>query len=169
MADDSTRDDPESESIPPRLAPDVHPVDETAEPVTQPVQITAPEHWSAFTPPPIQEPLGDGPLPDIGPLSVPRRTPGPSFKRPAPAARSNPAPSPSRPTTLRPKRTPLWRRILVWIVKLILAFLLLSVAMVVVYRFIGPPVTWTMIGDIVGGHGATKRWMPLSRIDPSMA
>ena len=69
----------------------------------------------------------------------------------------------------RRKRKPLWRRTLGWIVKLVLAFLLLSVTMVVVYRFVGPPVTWTMIGDVIGGHGATKRWMPLGRIDPSMA
>jgi monofunctional biosynthetic peptidoglycan transglycosylase len=34
---------------------------------------------------------------------------------------------------------------------------------------VAPPVTWTMIGDVVGGHGVTKKWMPLSRIDPSMA
>ncbi|HEX8302464.1 monofunctional biosynthetic peptidoglycan transglycosylase [Sphingomonas sp.] len=55
------------------------------------------------------------------------------------------------------------------ILKLILAFLLVSVTMVAIYRFAGPPVTWTMIGDVIGGHGVTKRWMPLSRIDPSMA
>ncbi|WP_066794104.1 monofunctional biosynthetic peptidoglycan transglycosylase [Sphingomonas soli] len=56
-----------------------------------------------------------------------------------------------------------------WIIKLILAFLLLSVGMVVVYKFVAPPITWTMIGDMIAGHGATKRWMPLSRIDASMA
>ncbi|WP_294095902.1 monofunctional biosynthetic peptidoglycan transglycosylase [Sphingomonas sp.] len=67
------------------------------------------------------------------------------------------------------RRKPLWRRILGWVIKAVLVFLLLSITMVVVYRFVGPPITWTMIGDIVGGHGATKRWMPLSRIDPSMA
>ncbi|MES2988014.1 MAG: monofunctional biosynthetic peptidoglycan transglycosylase [Pseudomonadota bacterium] len=55
------------------------------------------------------------------------------------------------------------------IVKAILAFLLLSITMVIVYRFVAPPVTWTMIGDVIGGNGATKRWMPFSRIDPSMA
>lgn len=69
----------------------------------------------------------------------------------------------------RPARRPLWRRILRWTVKLILAFLLVSVLTTLAYRFVAPPVTWTMIGDVIGGHGMTKRWMPLSRIDPSMA
>ena len=65
-------------------------------------------------------------------------------------------------------RKPLWRRALFLLVKLVLAFLLLSVTMVAVYRFINPPVTWTMIGDIFSGHGITRRWMPLSRIDRTM-
>ena len=71
----------------------------------------------------------------------------------------------------RPKRArkPLWRRILNGILALIVGFFLLSVAMVVFYRFVPPPITWTMIGDVFAGHGVTKRWMPLSRIDPSMA
>ena len=71
----------------------------------------------------------------------------------------------------RPKRVrkPLWRRILNGILALIVGFFLLSVAMVVFYRFVPPPITWTMIGDVFAGHGVTKRWMPLSRIDPSMA
>lgn len=66
-------------------------------------------------------------------------------------------------------RKPWWRRLFVLLIQLVLGFMLLSLGMVAIYRFIAPPITWTMIGDIVGGHGATKTWMPLSRIDPSMA
>lgn len=55
-----------------------------------------------------------------------------------------------------------------WLWKLVLGFLLLSVLMVVIYRFVPPPVTLTMLGDALGGHGITKSWMPLSKIDPDM-
>ena len=51
----------------------------------------------------------------------------------------------------------------------VLGFLLLSVLWVLVYRVIAPPVTFTMIGDALGGHRITKSWMPLSSIDPDMA
>ncbi|WP_228275068.1 monofunctional biosynthetic peptidoglycan transglycosylase [Stakelama tenebrarum] len=51
---------------------------------------------------------------------------------------------------------------------LIIGFAALSVAMVGLYRFFPPPVTLTMIGDMVGGHGAQRSWRPLSRIDPNM-
>ncbi|MBM3928684.1 MAG: monofunctional biosynthetic peptidoglycan transglycosylase, partial [Sphingomonadales bacterium] len=55
-----------------------------------------------------------------------------------------------------------------WLAKLVLFFLIVSVGMTIVYRFVPPPITWTMIGDIVGGHGVTKTWVPLDRIDPDM-
>jgi monofunctional biosynthetic peptidoglycan transglycosylase len=75
-------------------------------------------------------------------------------------------PKPSRSSR---SRKPLWRRVLLWLVTAVLAFLLGSVLWVVAYRFVNPPITFTMIGDIVAGHGVTKRWMPLSQIDRSMA
>jgi monofunctional biosynthetic peptidoglycan transglycosylase len=93
----------------------------------------------------IPAPLGPPPLPDLELLGPPE-----------PAQRA------------AKRRRPLWRRALLWLVKLILAFILLSVLMVLVYRFVPPPVTWTMIGDVIGGHGVRKNWMPLSRIDPTM-
>ncbi|MCX8478148.1 MAG: monofunctional biosynthetic peptidoglycan transglycosylase [Sphingomonas sp.] len=73
------------------------------------------------------------------------------------------APKPAR------VRKSLWRRILGWILKAILVFVLGSLLWVVALRFINPPITFTMIGDVVGGHGVTKSWMSLDRIDPSMA
>ncbi len=49
--------------------------------------------------------------------------------------------------------------------RLIAAFLFLSTALVVVYRFVPVPVTLTMIFD---PNGITKSWTPLSRIDRNM-
>lgn len=59
-------------------------------------------------------------------------------------------------------------RLIGWIIKLVLGFVVVSVAMVIVYRFVPPPVTLTMLADGLSGHGITKSWMPLSRIDPDM-
>lgn len=67
------------------------------------------------------------------------------------------------------KRAVSWpRRIVVWIVKLILAFVLISVLWVLAYRFVNPPITATMLGDIFAGRGAAREWMPISRIDRDM-
>jgi monofunctional biosynthetic peptidoglycan transglycosylase len=67
----------------------------------------------------------------------------------------------------RPRR---WgRRLVVWTGKAVLAFVALSLLMVVIYRFVPPPFTWTMAGDVLAGHGATKSWRSLDRIDPDMA
>ena len=40
---------------------------------------------------------------------------------------------------------------------------------VLIYRFVPPPVTFTMIGDMLDGEPVSRDWMPLSQIDPSMA
>ena len=49
-------------------------------------------------------------------------------------------------------------RIIIW-------FLAISVGLTLVYRFVPPPVTITMLAD---EHGFTKDWTPLSRIDRNM-
>jgi monofunctional biosynthetic peptidoglycan transglycosylase len=59
-------------------------------------------------------------------------------------------------------------RILGWIVKLILAFLIVSVLWVLAYRVINPPTTATMLGDVFAGRGAERDWMPITRIDRDM-
>ena len=59
-------------------------------------------------------------------------------------------------------------RIIGWIVKLILAFLIISVLWVLAYRFVPPPITITMIGDVFAGRGLHKDWMPISQIDRDM-
>ena len=60
-------------------------------------------------------------------------------------------------------------RVIRWSVRLVLAFVLVSVVLVAVYRFVPPPVTVTMLTNAVDGRGITKDWMPLSTIDPNMA
>ncbi len=67
----------------------------------------------------------------------------------------------------RPRRS-IVRRALGWIGRIVLAFLVVSIGMTVLFRFVPPPITWTMVGDIVGGHGVTKDWRPLSDIDADM-
>jgi monofunctional glycosyltransferase len=75
---------------------------------------------------------------------------------------------PSIPTYRRRRKRGLFGRILGWIVQLILVFILLSVLWVLAYRFINPPITPNMIGDIVAGRGATRDWMPITQIDRDM-
>ena len=43
-----------------------------------------------------------------------------------------------------------------------------SVLWVLIYRFVPPPITFTMIGDIASGESISRDWMPLSQIDRSM-
>ena len=70
----------------------------------------------------------------------------------------------------RSARTRSWpRRILGWILKIVIGFILLSLLMTLVYRFVPPPITLTQLGEFAHGHSVTKDWMPLSRMDPDMA
>ncbi len=66
-----------------------------------------------------------------------------------------------------PKRG-LGRRIVGWIIRAILTFLVGSILWVLLYRFVPPPVTFTMLGDLTSGKSVTKDWMPLSEIDDDM-
>jgi monofunctional biosynthetic peptidoglycan transglycosylase len=58
--------------------------------------------------------------------------------------------------------------LLLLLLKLIVGFLILSAAWVLLYRFINPPITATMIGDMVAGRGAEREWMGLDEIDRDM-
>ncbi len=60
------------------------------------------------------------------------------------------------------------RRLAGWIVKIVVAFFLISILWVLAYRFVNPPITVTMIGDVLGGTGLHKDWMPISQIDRDM-
>jgi len=60
------------------------------------------------------------------------------------------------------------RRIFGWIVKLIVAFFVLSILWVLIYRFVPPPITATQLGDVLTGRGLHKDWMPISDMDRDM-
>lgn len=55
------------------------------------------------------------------------------------------------------------------LIKAAIWFVAVSLALVVLFRFLPPPITFTMIGDYMAGRSITKEWQPLDRIDPDMA
>ena len=55
-----------------------------------------------------------------------------------------------------------------FLAKLVLVFLIGSVLWVLAYRFVNPPITATMLGDVLAGRGAERDWMPIERIDRDM-
>jgi|SRR5690242_10686277 len=74
-----------------------------------------------------------------------------------------------RAARMRASRRSLPRRLLRLVAKIALWFVLISVAWVALYRFVPPPVTFTMLGNALDGRGIHKDWMSLSRMDPDMA
>lgn len=59
-------------------------------------------------------------------------------------------------------------RMLRWALKILLAFLILSVLWVLLYRFVDPPLTFTEAADAMWGNGASRQWAPIERIDRDM-
>ena len=59
-------------------------------------------------------------------------------------------------------------RIVGWVVKGFFLFVLLSLLWVLLYRFVNPPYTFTMLGDRLGGRSVTREWIGLDRIDRDM-
>ena len=59
-------------------------------------------------------------------------------------------------------------RITGWIIRAFFLFVIGSILWVLAYRFIAPPLTFTMVGDILSGHSINKDWMPLDEIDDDM-
>jgi monofunctional biosynthetic peptidoglycan transglycosylase len=41
-------------------------------------------------------------------------------------------------------------------------------AVVAVYRFVPPPITWLMVQRMVEGRGFDRRWVPMGRISPAL-
>jgi len=72
------------------------------------------------------------------------------------------------PRYKRKRKGSLPGRIVGWIVKLVVAFFVISALWVLAYRFVNPPITATMISDIIGGRGAQKDWMSIERMDRDM-
>ena len=61
-----------------------------------------------------------------------------------------------------------FRRFLGWILRFILIFVVGSILWVLLYRFVPPPITFTQIGDLIGGRHLARDWMPIGRIDDDM-
>jgi monofunctional biosynthetic peptidoglycan transglycosylase len=59
-------------------------------------------------------------------------------------------------------------RAIIWIVRILVGFILLSLLWVALYRFANPPFTLTMVGDTLDGRQVDKAWMPIERIDRNM-
>lgn len=56
----------------------------------------------------------------------------------------------------------------IWLVRIVVGFILLSILWVLLYRFVNPPMTFTMIGDQLQGRNLTRAWLPIDRIDRNM-
>jgi monofunctional biosynthetic peptidoglycan transglycosylase len=76
--------------------------------------------------------------------------------------------SSSIPRYKRKRPRSLVGRLVGWIVKLVIAFVVISALWVLAYRFINPPLTFTMVGDMLAGRGAARDWMSIREIDRDM-
>jgi monofunctional biosynthetic peptidoglycan transglycosylase len=72
------------------------------------------------------------------------------------------------PTYKRRRKGSFLGRVVGWIVKLVVAVIVISVLWALAYRFVNPPITFNMIGDLAAGRGAHKDWMPIGQIDRDM-
>ena len=77
-------------------------------------------------------------------------------------------PKSSIPPYKRKRQRGVGARIAAFLVKLVLVLFLGSILWVLAYRFVPPPITATMIGDVVGGRGLDKDWMSLDEMDRDM-
>ena len=67
------------------------------------------------------------------------------------------------------RRSGLIGRLLRWIFLGVLIFGLVGpVVVVTIYRFAPPPITWLMVQRMVEGRGFDRRWVPISRISPTL-
>jgi monofunctional biosynthetic peptidoglycan transglycosylase len=55
-----------------------------------------------------------------------------------------------------------------WLIRIIIGLILFSILWVLAYRFVPPPVTATMLGDLFAGRGINKDWMSLDEMDRDM-
>src|SRR5687768_8462970 len=69
---------------------------------------------------------------------------------------------------VRAKKRGWFGRAVGWVVKFVFLFVLISLLWVLLYRFVPPPFTFTMAGDLLGGRNITRDWMSLDEIDRDM-
>jgi monofunctional biosynthetic peptidoglycan transglycosylase len=60
-----------------------------------------------------------------------------------------------------------------WLLRFLLTLVLVfgivgPIAVVAIYRFVPPPITWLMVERIIQGHGFDRRWVPLRQISPEL-
>ena len=67
-----------------------------------------------------------------------------------------------------PRRRSLIRRLFGWLFKGLFIFVVGSVLWVLLYRFVNPPITFTQMGDLIGGNGVTASWRPIGEIDRNL-
>src|SRR3954471_17476193 len=66
---------------------------------------------------------------------------------------------------VRAKRRGWLGRAIGWTISAIFLFILISILWVLLYRFVNPPFTFTMLGDRLDGRSVSRDWMSLDRID----
>jgi|SRR5215831_2981370 len=54
------------------------------------------------------------------------------------------------------------------VVAAVVALLVGPIVAVVIYRFVGPPITILMVERMLEGHGVDRRWRPLSQMSPAV-
>jgi monofunctional biosynthetic peptidoglycan transglycosylase len=59
-------------------------------------------------------------------------------------------------------------RTIVWVARIVVGFVLLSLLWVLLYKWVNPPYTFTMLGDRLQGRNVTRDWMPIGEIDRDM-
>jgi len=59
-------------------------------------------------------------------------------------------------------------RTLIWLARIVVGFVLLSLLWVLLYKWVNPPYTFTMLGDRLQGRNVTRDWMPIGEIDRDM-
>jgi monofunctional biosynthetic peptidoglycan transglycosylase len=55
-----------------------------------------------------------------------------------------------------------------WLIRIVFGLIIFSILWVLAYRFVPPPVTATMLGDLFAGRGIEKDWMSLDEMDRDM-
>jgi monofunctional glycosyltransferase len=66
------------------------------------------------------------------------------------------------------RRRSLVRRLFGCLFKGIFWFVVISILWVLLYRFVNPPITFTQLGDLIGGNGVTQSWRPVRAIDRNL-
>jgi monofunctional biosynthetic peptidoglycan transglycosylase len=66
---------------------------------------------------------------------------------------------------VRVRRRNWFARALVWAIRGLFAFVLVSFLWVLLYKWVNPPFTFTMAGDTLQGRTVTRNWMAIDRLD----